>query len=117
MLIFSWTIVGVISLLIIVCSLGQRVEAREGFYLMLGVGASDSPELEIRNGNGHTLYEFEWQDGGELGCGFGTGIMWELGDQWLLDWGYQHRSQCSYWGDDETSVDHLFLDLYWFPFQ
>jgi len=113
----AWVATGMSSLVIILVTLFQPVDAREGFYLMVGIGASDSPPLIIENGHGDMIYEFEWQDGGELGCGFGSGVMFEVGDQWLLNWGYQHRSQCNYWGHDETSVDHLFLDLYWFPFQ
>lgn len=116
-LIFSWSIVAIIAVIIAFISLGQRVEAREGFYLMVGIGTAETEKLTIEDEQGNELYEWEWQDGGEAGCGIGAGVMWEAGDSFLFDLNYRHRSQCNYWGEDESNVDTLYLDLFWFPFQ
>lgn len=110
-LIFSWTIVGMIALVVIVVSLGQRAEAREGFYLMIGAGENHSAWND----------EHAWVDNGEIGCGFGFGYMTDLSSSTVLDFAFRHKSQCMSGppvnDENEAGAEFYYLDLYWFPFK
>lgn len=111
MLIFWWTIVGMAALVIIVVSLGQRVEAHDGFYLMIGAGENHSAWNQ----------EYAWNDNDEIGCGFGFGYMANLSSSTMLDFAFRHKSQCLSGkpvnDDNESGAEFYYIDLYWFPFE
>ena len=94
------TVLAVIAFALLYTS---NVEAKEGFYLMGGIGVADS---QI------PLYDDE-DDACQFGMGYSVGYK-----QLTFDFAYRNKFLCDAdYDDDSGDIETFTIDMYWYPFQ